>query len=43
MEIGRGTISSIFCDENLIVDLVPVDFVADVLICSAWESVNICK
>ncbi|XP_026464308.1 putative fatty acyl-CoA reductase CG5065 [Ctenocephalides felis] len=43
MEIGRGTISSIFCDENLIVDLVPVDFVADVLICSAWESVNICN
>lgn len=43
MEIGRGTISSIFCDETLIVDLVPVDFVSDVLICSAWESTNISR
>ncbi|XP_029677784.1 putative fatty acyl-CoA reductase CG5065 [Formica exsecta] len=36
MEIGRGTIRSIVCNENLIVDVVPVDFVVDTLICASW-------
>ncbi|KAM0734003.1 putative fatty acyl-CoA reductase [Formica fusca] len=36
MEIGRGTIRSIMCNANLIVDVVPVDFVVDTLICASW-------
>ncbi|XP_070154148.1 putative fatty acyl-CoA reductase CG5065 isoform X6 [Polyergus mexicanus] len=35
-EIGRGTIRSIVCNANLIVDVVPVDFVVDTLICASW-------
>lgn len=36
MEIGRGTIRSIVCDDKLIVDVVPIDFVVNTLICVAW-------
>lgn len=35
-EIGRGTIRSIMCNANLIVDVIPVDFVVDTLICASW-------
>ncbi|EFN72073.1 Fatty acyl-CoA reductase 1 [Camponotus floridanus] len=35
-EIGRGTIRSIICNANLVVDVVPVDFVVDTLICASW-------
>ncbi|XP_050452817.1 putative fatty acyl-CoA reductase CG5065 isoform X1 [Cataglyphis hispanica] len=35
-EIGRGTIRSIVCNANLIVDVIPVDFVVDTLICASW-------
>ncbi|XP_023287990.1 putative fatty acyl-CoA reductase CG5065 isoform X2 [Orussus abietinus] len=38
MEIGRGTIRSIVCNANLVVDVVPVDYVVDTLICAAWHS-----
>ena len=37
MEIGRGTIRSIVCQPQCIVDIVPVDYVVDTLICSAWH------
>ncbi|KAG8267568.1 hypothetical protein J6590_048187 [Homalodisca vitripennis] len=37
MEIGRGTIRSIICDEQLIVDIVPVDIVVNTLIAAAWH------
>lgn len=37
MEIGRGTMRSIVCDSDLIVDVVPVDYVVDTLICAAWH------
>ncbi|XP_071440782.1 putative fatty acyl-CoA reductase CG5065 [Hetaerina americana] len=36
MEIGRGTIRSIICDDRLIVDLIPVDVVVNTLITVAW-------
>ncbi|XP_020291381.1 putative fatty acyl-CoA reductase CG5065 [Pseudomyrmex gracilis] len=35
-EIGRGTVRSIVCNKDLIVDMIPVDFVVDTLICAAW-------
>lgn len=35
-EIGRGTISSIMCDQNLIMDLIPVDIVSNMMIAAAW-------
>ncbi|XP_070153640.1 putative fatty acyl-CoA reductase CG5065 [Polyergus mexicanus] len=38
MEVGRGTIRSIVCNANLIVDVIPVDFVVDTLICASWYS-----
>lgn len=38
MEIGRGTIRSIVCNDELTVDVIPVDFVVDTLICAAWHS-----
>lgn len=38
-EIGRGTVRSIICDSNLVVDVVPVDFVVNTLICAAWHNV----
>lgn len=38
MEIGRGTIRSIICDDQLIVDIVPVDIVVNTLIAAAWHT-----
>lgn len=38
MEIGRGTIRSIICDQKLIMDLIPVDFVVNTLIAVAWHT-----
>ncbi|PSN30813.1 putative fatty acyl-CoA reductase [Blattella germanica] len=38
MEIGRGTIRSIICDQNLTMDLIPVDFVVNTLIGVAWHT-----
>ncbi|KAG7214096.1 hypothetical protein KM043_001455 [Ampulex compressa] len=37
MEIGRGTIRSIVCNANLVVDVVPVDYVISTLICASWH------
>ncbi|KAJ9591141.1 hypothetical protein L9F63_002296, partial [Diploptera punctata] len=36
MEIGRGTIRSIICDQKLTMDLIPVDFVVNTLIAPLW-------
>lgn len=36
MEIGRGTISSIMCDQKCIMDLIPVDIVCNTIINAAW-------
>ena len=36
MEIGRGTIRSIVCKDTLNVDVVPIDYVVNTLICVAW-------
>lgn len=38
MEIGRGTIRSIICDQKLIVDIIPVDIVVNTLIVAAWHT-----
>lgn len=38
MEIGRGTISSIMCDEKCVMDLIPVDIVVNTLISAAWAN-----
>uniref|UniRef100_A0AAG5DYU2 Fatty acyl-CoA reductase n=1 Tax=Anopheles atroparvus TaxID=41427 RepID=A0AAG5DYU2_ANOAO len=38
MEIGRGTISSIMCDERCTMDVIPVDIVCNTLIAAAWEN-----
>ncbi|XP_065083365.1 putative fatty acyl-CoA reductase CG5065 [Ochlerotatus camptorhynchus] len=38
MEIGRGTISSIMCDQNCVMDVIPVDIVCNTLIAAAWEN-----
>ncbi|GJQ85954.1 hypothetical protein Trydic_g21802 [Trypoxylus dichotomus] len=38
MEIGRGSIKSIICKENMIMDLIPVDIVANMLIAAAWHT-----
>lgn len=37
-EISRGTIRSIIGDRKLKVDIVPVDYVVDTLICACWHS-----
>lgn len=37
-EISRGTVRSIVCNANLIVDVVPVDYVIDTLICASWHN-----
>lgn len=37
MEIGRGTIRSIICNDKLRVDIVPVDIVVNTLIAAAWH------
>jgi fatty acyl-CoA reductase len=38
MEIGRGTIRSIICDQKLTMDLIPVDIVVNTLIGVAWHT-----
>jgi fatty acyl-CoA reductase len=38
MEIGRGTIRSIICDQTLTMDLIPVDIVVNTLIGVAWHT-----
>lgn len=38
MEIGRGTIRSIICDQRLVVDVIPVDFVINTLVAAAWHT-----
>lgn len=38
MEIGRGTISSILCDQKCTMDLIPVDIVCNTLITAAWAN-----
>lgn len=38
MEIGRGTIRSIICDQKLTMDLIPVDIVVNTLIGVAWRT-----
>ncbi|KAL1139604.1 hypothetical protein AAG570_006586 [Ranatra chinensis] len=40
MEIGRGTIRSIICDDKNLVDIIPVDIVVDSLIVAAWHTAN---
>ncbi|XP_071635270.1 putative fatty acyl-CoA reductase CG5065 [Temnothorax longispinosus] len=37
-EIGRGTIRSIVCNAKLLIDVVPVDFVVNTLICASWHN-----
>jgi len=38
MEIGRGTIRSIICNDRYLVDIIPVDIVVDSLIVAAWHT-----
>ncbi|XP_025837497.1 putative fatty acyl-CoA reductase CG5065 [Agrilus planipennis] len=38
LEVSRGTIKSIICKEDLVVDLIPVDVVANTLITAAWHT-----
>lgn len=38
MEIGRGTISSIMCDQSGVMDLIPVDIVSNTIITAAWST-----
>jgi alcohol-forming fatty acyl-CoA reductase len=38
MEIGRGTISSIMCEQKYVMDLIPVDIVANTLITAGWAN-----
>ncbi|KAL0280989.1 UNVERIFIED_CONTAM: hypothetical protein PYX00_002125 [Menopon gallinae] len=38
IEIGRGTLRSIICDEELIMDVIPVDIVVNTLITAAWQT-----
>lgn len=37
-EMGRGTVRTIICNEDLVVDVVPVDYVIDTLICASWHN-----
>ncbi|XP_014476194.1 PREDICTED: putative fatty acyl-CoA reductase CG5065 isoform X2 [Dinoponera quadriceps] len=37
-EMGRGTVRTIICDQDLVVDVVPVDYVIDTLICACWHN-----
>lgn len=37
-EIGRGTITSIMCDERLVLDVIPVDIVCNMIITAAWHN-----
>ncbi|KAK9507276.1 hypothetical protein O3M35_007173 [Rhynocoris fuscipes] len=38
MEIGRGTIRSIICNDKYLVDIIPVDIVVNTLIVAAWHT-----
>jgi hypothetical protein len=38
VEVARGTIRSIICDQKLTMDLIPVDFVVNTLIGVAWHT-----
>ncbi|XP_076687159.1 putative fatty acyl-CoA reductase CG5065 [Andrena cerasifolii] len=38
LEIGRGTARSVMCDANMNLNIVPIDFVVDTLICASWHS-----
>ncbi|CAB0014994.1 unnamed protein product [Nesidiocoris tenuis] len=40
MEIGRGTIRSIICNDRYLVDIIPVDIVVDTLIVAAWQTAH---
>ncbi|XP_015117036.1 putative fatty acyl-CoA reductase CG5065 [Diachasma alloeum] len=35
-EISRGTIRSVICNQKLVADIIPLDYVVDTLICVAW-------
>lgn len=37
-EIGRGTITSIMCNEHLVLDVIPVDIVCNTIITAAWHN-----
>lgn len=37
-EIGRGTITSIMCDQRLVLDVIPVDIVCNIIITAAWHN-----
>lgn len=38
IEISRGTLRSIICDEKCIMDVIPVDVVVNTLIAAAWQT-----
>lgn len=38
IEIGRGTLKSIICDERNIMDVIPVDIVVNTLITAGWKT-----
>lgn len=40
LEIGRGTISSIMCNNKLTLDIIPVDFACKMIITAAWFNYN---
>ncbi|EFN86604.1 putative fatty acyl-CoA reductase CG5065 isoform X1 [Harpegnathos saltator] len=35
-EMSRGIVRTVVCNEDLVVDVVPVDYVIDTLICASW-------
>ncbi|CAH1163117.1 unnamed protein product [Phaedon cochleariae] len=39
MEVGRGTIKSIICKENMKMDIIPVDTVINTVLTAAWHTV----
>ncbi|KAL3270557.1 hypothetical protein HHI36_021095 [Cryptolaemus montrouzieri] len=39
MECGRGTIKSIICNENYVMDIIPVDVVVNTIITACWHTV----
>lgn len=38
MEIGRGTISSVICEDKCLMDLIPVDIVVNTMVAAAWSN-----
>lgn len=38
IEISRGMLSSIISDENVIMDVIPVDIVVNTIIAAAWSN-----